>query len=103
MKPVTSYHLRKRDREAEKKVLNKKDKKILALMVGLILIFSGCLTSKYFNNETQTDETYYSLPSFEFIKQWNKDNAETTEIALDSCNMAYRIDAYKWEINLKDC
>ena len=78
--------------------------KYIIILIVAILIFSGCL-----NNQTPrfditgTEKLDFNPASFEVIKKWNAVNSNRTDFALDNCNMAYRIDAYKWEINLKPC
>ena len=68
-----------------------------------MIFLLGCATQKPTFNLDQKQTLDFNPLSFVLIKEWNKFNSGVQEFVLDGCNVAKRIDAYTWSVNLKDC
>ena len=78
--------------------------KYIIILLIVILLFSGCLSNPPPRFDAGgTTKLDFNPASFEVIKKWNEVNSDRQEFALDNCNMAYRLEKYKWEINLAPC
>ena len=76
----------------------------IILLIGLIFLVFGCISTgkpSYDTGETVKLEFY----NFEYqtLKFWNQQNQHLTELPLDNCNNAVRVDSLTWEISLKPC